>query len=415
MIEGTDGMDRQRKISRWLPASIAIAAVGFGAWTLWGDDRIEARGGGFLRDGEAGFVVTSFAYAVGPDAAAAGTCPDGMSKNVVEIFAETPAAARLPGEDDETYGKRLEAGGRAASELADGRNVCMFPASAPPDPHIRQLLDTAALADGIDLDGEISRTAADARARRLDFTSPVGVEGVDNQFWRAVGCNRSYQTDGQSNVYEIGMYAGEWGILISLADVDSVENDDHVEIGIHASADPLRLSPTRAALEFATYAWDPDPAFNATTTGRIVDGVLISEPVDVQFHHVTNSMYMIRPLHEARIHATIDAEGRLDGILGGFTPIEALYDFQFGYRNALNGDGTPAPEARRLQTSNGSARVLGHTCQGMWQSLHQLADGHPDANGRFTTISTQYRFEARPAFLVEPEDTAGNNAGNDDV
>jgi len=399
-------MARQRILSRLLPASLAVGAVGLGAWALSGNDRIEARDGSFLRDGEAGFVVTRFDYALGQDTTDTALCPDGMSKNVVEIYSQTPQAARLPGEDDEAYGQRLEAGGRAISQLPDGRNVCMFPAAAAPDPHRRQLLDADVPAEGIDLDGQTSRSPADARAKRFDFTSASGEQGIDNQFWRAVGCNRSYQSDGQSRGYEVGMYVGEWGILISLGGVDDLENDDHVEIGFHANSDPMRLSPSREALEYATYAWDADPAFNAVTAGRIADGVLVSDPVDVQFHHVTNSMYMVRPLRDARIRATLDSEGKLEGILGGFTPVEALYDYQFGFRNAQDAFGNLAEEARRLQTSNGSARVLGHTCQGMWQSLHELADGHPDEAGKYTSISTQYRFEARPAFLVAPDAAA---------
>ncbi len=393
-------------------AALVTAGLGYGGWSALGSRDIEAQSGGFLRDGAAGFVVTHFAYAVGPDAAEANSCPDGMASNMAEIYALTPEGMQQPGETDEAYTGRMQAAVTQRSKTADGRNFCAFPADAPFDPHARQMLAENVPADGIDLDGVISRSAADARAHRLDFTAPDGTQGVDNQFWRAVGCNRSYQSDGASNQYEIGMYAGEWTILIALGDVDDIANDDHVEIGIHAGADPLRLSPTRAALEFATYAMDPDPAFRATTTGSIVDGVVLSDPVDVQFHSVVNGMYLVRPLRDARIRATLSAEGVLDGILGGYTPVAGMYDFQFGYRNGKDGQGNPSDEARRLQSANGAARVLGHTCQGMWQSLHQLADGHRDADGHYTSISTQYRFTAQPAFIVTPEAAQGEDGEN---
>ncbi len=387
-------------------AALAVAGLGYAVWSQMGEDRLQARGGGFVRDGEAGFIFTSFAYAVGPDAVEAGSCPDGMSKNMAEIYALTPEGAQQPGEDDEAYTQRMFQAMFANSTLPDGRNYCLFPAEAPFDPHTRQMLDPDVPADGLDLDGVISRSPEDAAAGRLDFTSADGTEGVDNQFWRAVGCNRSFQSDGASNDYETGMYAGEWGILLSLSDVDDLRNDEHVEVGIHASADPIRLSPTREALEFATYGMDRDHDFRATTSGRIVDGVLLTEPVDVQFHSVVNSMYLVRPLRDARIRATIDEDGKVAGILGGYTPVEGLYDYQFGYRNGENADGSLSDERRRMGSSNGAARVLGHTCQGTWQSLHAMADGHPDAEGRFTSISTQYRFEAHPAFIVEPQERA---------
>ena len=40
-----------------------------------------------------------------------------------------------------------------------------------------------------------------------------GERGIDNQFFRVVGCSNSYQSTGQSNGYVIEMYTGSWGIL----------------------------------------------------------------------------------------------------------------------------------------------------------------------------------------------------------
>jgi hypothetical protein len=368
-----------------------------------------AHSGSFVRDGEAGFVVTRFAYALGPDAEETGACPNGMSKNVVEIFAETPEGQRRPGEGDEEYGKRLEAGGESISANEDGKNYCMHPALAPHDPHTRILTSARVPADGIDLDGRISRSQKDARSGLLDFTGVDGTKGVDNQFWRVVGCNRSFQSDGPSNGFDIEMYTGSWGILIALTDVDDLKNDDHVEIGIYANADPIQLSPTREALEYATYAMDRDKAFRATTTGRIENGVLTTKPVDVRFHHVVNAMHLVRPLRDARIQASLSADGVLKGYLAGYSPIVELYNYQFGFRDGKDASGKPSPLGRRLNSSNGAARVLGHTCPGIWQSLHRLADGHPDPKtGKFTSISTQYRFEARPAFVVDVETKSAN-------
>lgn len=392
-----------------MSATGAVAVAAALAYTLAPTERLSAQGGSFLRDTEAGFVVTKFAYAVGPKSDAT-ACPAGMSKDVSLIFGASPEGQRRPGEGDEEYSKRLENGGKAISAAPDGRNYCMHPGIAPPDPHTRVLVSTLAQAEGIDLDGKVSRSQADARNGRLDFIGVDGAEGVDNQFWRAVGCNRSFQSAGQSNSFDIGMYAGEWGILIKLGGVDDLRNDDSIEVGIYANADPIQISPTREALEYATYAMDQERPFRATTTGRIENGILTSDPVDVRFHSVVNALYLQRQLREARIRATVSPQGVMKGYLAGYTPVNALYDHQFGYRNAKIADGSLAPIQRRLGTSNGAARVLGHTCQGIWQSLHRLADGHPDPkSGAFTSISTQYRFEARPAFVVDVDTRSKND------
>src|SRR6201999_1920390 len=104
---------------------------------------------------------------------------------------------------------------------------------------------------------------------------------------------------------DIPMYAGEWGILLTLRGVHDPRNSDNVEVGIYASADPLQLSPTRQALSDATYAIDQDPRFRATAHGRIVNGVLTTDPVDVRFHWVVNSIHLERPLQDARLRATL--------------------------------------------------------------------------------------------------------------
>lgn len=387
-----------------------VLLLGAAALVLSEPDRTLAASGGFVRDGRAGFVVTDFNYALGPDHSETGACKTGFSKSSEEIYAASPEGQRRRGEDDEQYGERIQDGGRTVARAPDGTPFCARPDLAPPDPHTRLLLDASAVAEGIDLDGKTSRSRQDLQSARLDFNGPDGTTGIDNQFWRLVGCNKSFQSDGISrNGLSTAMYTGAWGILIALEDVDDLRNDDHVKVGIHANADPIQLSPTREALEYATYAIDQDPAYRAITTGRIEGGVLTTEPVDVQFHHDVNGMYLQRPLRDARIRATLSSDGVLKGYLGGFTPVRAFYDMQFGFRNGKNADGTPSPPKRVLNSANGASNVLGHTCQGMYQGLLRLADGHRDTEtGKFTSVSTQYRFEARPAFVVDVETRSKN-------
>src|SRR5262249_24058948 len=93
----------------------------------------------------------------------------------------------------------------------------------------------------------------------------------------------------------------------------------------------------------------------------------------------------------------------------GYTPVEALYDFQYGYRNGKNGAGQLAPLPLRLGTANGAARVLGHTCTGAYYALYRYADGDQDPQtARCTSISTPYRFAAIPAFVVDVATDSSN-------
>ena len=46
--------------------------------------------------------------------------------------------------------------------------------------------------------------------------------------------------------------------------------------------------------------------------------------------------------------------------------------------------------------------MLGHTCQGAYYAMKQLADGHRDPKtGQCSALSTQYRIKAIPAFVVD--------------
>jgi hypothetical protein len=344
----------------------------------------------FVQDGKAGFVVSHIQYALSKDAKDTGACPNGMTQGV-----KLPEAASDPEADRRLYADLIK------------QNACGNPEAAGPDANFHTVTGPKVPAYGIDLDGKdssIKSKPAPGTCSHDDFVGMNGEHGIDNQFFRVVGCSNSFQSTGQSNTYEVEMYAGSWGILITLSGVDDIRNDDNVEVGIYSNADPIELSPTREALPNATYAIDHDARFQAKTRGRIVNGVLTTDPVDMRFHWVVNSIYLERPLNDARLQMTLSADGMLDGYLAGYTPVEALYDFQYGFRNGKNAKGEPATTKLIAGSSNGQARVLGHTCNGAYYALYEFADGGRDAaTGKCTSISTQYRIKAIPAFVVKAE------------
>jgi hypothetical protein len=367
-----------------------------------------------FQDGQAGFVVSHIAYALSKDASETGACPDGMTsgyKNFADVFVSKVDLQRQEGEPEDKYFRRVY--GQAMGDPST-RNLCLNPELGKPDPNWRTVTGKDVPAEGIDLDGQDSRAngkPAPGTCAHDDFRGMNGERGVDNQFFRLVGCSKSFQSTGQSNTYEIEMYTGSWGILLTLKGVNDLHNAKNVEVGFYANADPIQLSPTREALPNATYAIDQDPRFRATAHGRILNGVLTTDPVDVRFHWVVNSIHLERPLRDARLRATFTPDGGLEGILGGYTPIEDLYDFQYGFRNGKDAKGNPAPLQLRAGSSMGQAGVLGHTCNGAYYELKQLADGHRDPKtGQCTSISTQYRIKAIPAFVVDTPTQSVNAA-----
>lgn len=389
----------------------AVLAGAIGLYSLHGVTRAAEVQTNVFQDGKAAFVVSHIAYALGRDAKDSGACPNGMTSgygdgkgfsSIGDVFVDRPDLQRHEGEGEQEYVKRVFGPGMTDPNT---RNLCMNPELGKPDPRWRTVTGKNIQSDGIDLDGQDSHAngkAAPGTCAHDDFVGMNGEHGIDNQFYRVVGCSKSYQSTGQSNTYEIEMYTGAWGILITLKGVTDLHNSKDVEVGIYANADPIQLSPTREALPNATYAVDQDARFRATTHGRIVDGVLTTDPVDVRFHVITNSIHLERPLQDARLRMTFTADGGMEGIMAGYTPVEAMYDYQYGFRNGTDGKGNPAPLQLRNISSIGQAAVLEHTCNGAYYALKQFADGHRDPkSGQCTSISTQYRLKVIPAFVVD--------------
>jgi len=422
MTAGGDSTRRQRRVIFRLGAVLSIGLLAAGtssertAEAAPSDDATQRAKGrlqnDLFRNGEAGFVITEFAYALGPDAKESGACPAGMTAGVrglIEALSKGPAGQRKDGETEQALQRRLT---MAVNTAPNGQNICMHPEAASADPGWRMVSGRDLKVDGIDLDG---RDPVSGKKQTVDtcsheeFQGTQGERGVDNQFYRVVGCTSGFQSTGQANGFQTEMYTGSWGILMTLKGVDDPLNDPEVEVGLYANADPIQLSASRSALAYATYAAEQDPRYRATTRGRIVDGVLTMDPVDVRFRNIVNSMTDDRLLKAARVRLKFTSDGGMEGFLAGYSPIEAIYDVQYGARSSRNAKGELAPEARRIQTSVGRAGALGHSCNGAYHALHKAADGHRDPKtGRCTSISTQYRIRVAPAFVVDAQTRSVN-------
>ena len=364
----------------------------------------------WVQGGEAGFVVSHIKYAMAEDADVNGACPHGMVtgyKSEEEAFVGVPRLTRKSGESTEEFRQR------SSGLLAQAKNLCLNPELGKPDPKYYVVSNPNVKVWGIDLDGADSSRSdgpAAGRCAHSDFAGMNGERGVDNQFYRIMGCQAQWQSSGNNQSFEEEMLTGAWGILVRLRGVDDIVDDDDVEVDIFSNADPIMLSPGREPLEYATYSIDQDPAYQFKARGRIRNGVLTTEPVDMKFHWVINSMRLERPLKASRLQVNLSAEGRLEGYMSGYTPVEDLYDYWFGFRNGKDGSGELAPLSRRAGSALGKAQVQGYKCEGVYFALKKYADGDPDPEtGECTSISTQYVIKAIPAFVEETASKSMND------
>jgi hypothetical protein len=394
--------------ARVLAVGAAALLAVINAWSADGGHADKIPGG------VAGFIVYGFGNAYARPGQIGAMCPNGRSLGYRKLFQRSPEGQRREGEPASDYESRMNAG---AFKLAtvNGQNLCAHPELGPPDPDYRTMDATSIIAFGIDLDGRDSKRNARPAPETCahdDFAGANGVRGIDNQMLRVLGCDGAGEQyaaadesgdlpRGENGVSET-MLQGGWGILIALRGVDNLQNDDSVEVGIYASADPIQRSASKEPIPHESYAPDQDPRFRAETHGRIVNGVLTTEPVNVRFHWLVAGMHLERPLDHARIQAKFNASGGLDGYLAGYTPVEAMYNLNYGFRDARNDAGQPVTPMQTGGLAVLGNDVMGRTCHGAYAALNRLADGDRDARtGRCSSISTQYWLRAVPAFVLD--------------
>ncbi len=226
----------------------------------------------------------------------------------------------------------------------------------------------------------------DNKGGRNNFTNPSGDKNVDNQLWRVLGCSKQFREFGNRKNIENVLDSAAAPTLIEISGIDNEHNDNHVEVRIYASADPLLTDSRGRALANSTYSAVPKPALTAHARGRIVDSVLITEPTDIHLRYKEQIVDNVRELRGARIRATLKPDGSIEGGFFGYYTIKSFYD------------------SIRQMTQLG-ANLSSISCATIYNAVHQYADGYPDPQtGRNTAISSALSFNGVPAFVVKPAD-----------
>lgn len=275
-------------------------------------------------------------------------------------------------------------------------DACQDPLSQP-DPGFLTL-DGPARVAGLDLDG-LHSSASDrpgGACAHDDFTSPDGETGIDNQQWRLMGCIRGYRpNDLMDRLHQSNSMVKEGGyaILLEISGMEDTRNDEEIEVQILSAAGPVTTDAVGGVLEHVSLTAHADPRYASTKArGRIVDGVLTTEPMDLRVKVKQQTQDNAVWYRDARIRAEIHEDGRIEGILGAYQDIGNFWSM---LNDHTIGD--------RHQGRN-AAFNRGFMCAGIYHAMERVADGHPDPEtGQCTSISTAIHFEAVPAFVIRPQ------------
>lgn len=335
-------------------------------------------------NGIMGFLVTEFIPPViqGKDA-----CPDGPALKLKDAYlaglpAEERARLTLKANEPELT-KRWQ----ADIFGPNGTNIC-----SQPDMFTRPAMRTVQSANawGLDLDdGSGSGCAHD------EFTSPAGETGIDNQEYRVMGCTLEWRgVDGLSGDIASGMRqfhaSGEWTQVILLRGVDSLQDDDSVEVIYGNTPDRPVADSNGMFLPGASFTIsDKAPRNRNVLHGRIVNGVLTTDAEDIVLTQTwgQGGARDIRgnrtkfDYRQARLRLTFQPDGSVKGMLGGYRPV-----FDVIHSPAIGGAG--------------SALVAGIDCAAELQTLRQMADGIKNPRtGKCEGVSSAMQVTAIPAYV----------------
>ena len=356
--------------------ALVLAGSGGVSRTIAAASKLEPASRPAPADGKLGFVVTYFYNAMyqGDDACPKGLTPILTSKEFVDRFPPAERERLLRRENTrELFMKMVQRG-------PNGENVCKNPEAAP-DP---QMLTLAGLRnDGLDLDGvKDEKASTPYTCPHKQYVGDAGQAGVDNELGRIYACINGFREKGTLTPYTIEtMRNGMWSMLIALSGVDDLRNDPEVTVDIYAGEDHMVKDPAGNVIAGASLSPKTDPKYHRTLKGRIRNGVLETETIADLITPDLRQSKRLPPtrLERAQFRLTLLEDGTAKGYLGGYQDIRALM----------------IPEA-----NGGSEQYIGAPCNGIYHALKNHADGGRDAAGRCHTISSAYRIEAIPAFIV---------------
>ncbi len=333
-----------------------------------------------------GFVVTTWNRGL-YESKFIDECPEGFNPSYDEVWWRGLSKEDRAKYTENGLKSRLERYFNAIRRGPNGADVCMNPASVK-DPPLRQA--EGKLSYGMDLDGGTDGgNSVPKSCPHQEFTGVDGTPGVDNQMFRLLGCVYGFRSYGQyeANENENRKSNGKGVTLIEVTGVDDARNDESVQVSFYRAIDQYVLDGGGKFTPWSSYRIDTangKPRYASTVKGRIKDGVLSTDPGDVNLPFYGNYTYMNQSIRDFRLRLELGADGTSGkGLAAGYYDVEQLMFYVSGIGPIH---------------SSGMAN-----CPAIYAAAHELADGYPDPKtGQCTALSSAFNFAVVSAFIVHP-------------
>ena len=323
-----------------------------------------------LRDRSIAYVMTMEEWAMHKTPGAKAECPTGMNEGPREQF-----KVLFP----ENGPKRTVVGTQLAREAQ-----VYFPTPDKETMPFKEAVGT--VVPGVNLDGKVD---AD------DFTSPDGVKGIDNQFFRVIGCIGSYRDVAALMVTKWRVDNSFNRVVIELTDVDDLGNDDDVTVTTYRGLSAMLPDATgNGYMPGASQKLDRrfGKDFIFSFKGKIVDGVLITAPGDYLMPYQALSNVSTLLFRGLKFELRLTPDGA-EGYMGGYLDIASWY-------------------AQRQQSISTHHQSYGQeSSPTIYKALARLADGYPDQAGHNTAISGALRVRFTQVFVDHPAKATAQAGG----
>ena len=238
------------------------------------------------------------------------------------------------------------------------------------------------------------------RMHANSFEDPITHEvGVDHELFRVLGCTESHRailTEGSAIWRFMWMAMKDivpaWTFTISGEDLDQ---DGPVTVTFGRAMEATTYNRDGSARAHMTFRADPDPRVNNNVyPGKIEDGVIsLDQPGNYEYYNLSDALFFPTfVLRDLNVRLEVNPDGSLEGLIGGYQPIEHIY---FALAN-----GNLASEGAWV-----------HDLPGIYHLLRRHADAGPDPlTGENWDISATYYLKAVPAYVMPIEDTNQQSA-----
>lgn len=314
-------------------------------------------------------------------------CPDGnkepnWEKILVQEGGYTPEEAAWLRNPANPTRSAVHGQNQMAFRGKDRANVYINPTSTPESGDLKPMVGK--VAEGLNLDGDL----------KTGFVSPTGEKGIDNNFYKAVGCWKTYRGPARLATGQLshndGMRDGSFTVVIVVSGKgNDPMNDKDVTVGFYDSPDKLVKDGMGNVSRDYTFRIKPSLAHEAIFKAKTVNGKIIStqamDQVTLREPSYTRNLELLK----AQISLEMKPDGNLKGYMAGYRPWQPVYKAWVDARG-------PVIES-----------LTWVRLPDVYYALQKNADYSPAGpKGEKTHISFALRVEAVPAYVISPDATS---------